>query len=132
MAAGATAPDGFVELGEDGRAGNGAQGTQPPATELSAGFARFTGDFPGADFTIERAPFVDIRGLAGEAEVREFVVLLGGDDLLVEVAAERGFVFHETQADDFLKAEGMGVGAGREEGVCGLEKEREPGQAFDF
>ncbi len=126
MAGGVGLLDRFVELGELRGVRDRAQGTETAATELGAGFAGFAGDFPGADFAVDGAPFFQRICGVGEAQIGEFVVLLGGDDLLVEEVLERGLVGDQAEADDLLEAQGMGVGAGGKEGVGGLEEEGEP------
>ncbi len=63
-----------------------------------------------------------------EAKMGEFLVSQSGEDLKIEEAVEGSFIGGAGEADEFLEAEGMGVGTGGEKRVGGLENEGEPGE----
>lgn len=103
--------------------------------ELRAGAAEFRAEFPGVDFSVERAEFVEVRargGGAGKAEIREFLLDECGENLLLQESAQAGFVADDFQPDQLFQTERMGVGTSREKRVAGLENEGEPGLILDF
>jgi hypothetical protein len=62
-----------------------------------------------------------------ETKIREFLVSQSGQNMKIKKAMQRGFTRRAGETDELLEAEGMRIGAGREERVARLQNEGEPG-----